>query len=369
MKDQLPAGRIFISGTMRGGSSVTSNVLNAHSKILVMGEYVHFFRFIYKHYDPLNRNNVERMLKEMHARLYWRYKVEVEVEDILEDIASVGYTYKNVYDAIMRYYLIKFGKSICGEDAALEWRNIPEFLSIFPDAKVIHVCRDPRSIVASWSKASYHEIDNLVTIFNCIDALDKCIYYKKILPKKNFYYFRYEDLIRKPEVEVSKLCNFLEIEQEPLMLQPEKWDDVFDGVYVKRGWSSHVGVMTKGFDISRVDAWKQSLEDWKLCLCECLAKERLEEFGYELSGRKFDVDTIYKGINTLRNSNLLYKCLSVWLSQNQGFQGPPSDPRDPRTWGMGSKGKKKKFVDSEDGKTYLKVISEIRKSYDDDNNI
>jgi len=364
VKHDFPKKRIYISGTMRGGSSVTSNVLNAHSEILVLGEYVHFFRFIYKHYDPLTRRNVERMLKEMHARLYWRYGVEVDVDSILQDIDSSGYTYADVYDSIMRYYLGKFGKSMCGEDAALEWNNIPEFLFLFPEAKVIHVCRDPRSIVASWGKASYHEVDNLVTIFNCIDSLDKCKYYEKVLRKENFYYFRYEDLIRKPEEEVGKICNFLGIELEPLMLQPERWNEVFDGTYVKRGWSSHVGTMKSGFDISRIDAWKESLDDWRLCLCEWLAKDRLEDFGYELSGKKFDIDTIYKGINTVRESHFLHKCLSGWLSLNQGIMGYPNDPRNPYTWGMGQKAKKKKFVDFEEGRSYLKELEKIKKQYE-----
>jgi len=44
--------RIMVAGTLRGGSSVVYNALNAHSKIMILGEYVHFFRFIYKHYDP-----------------------------------------------------------------------------------------------------------------------------------------------------------------------------------------------------------------------------------------------------------------------------------------------------------------------------
>ena len=55
MSYELPKGKIYIVGTMRTGSSVITNMLNAHSKIMILGEYIHFFRFIYK-YNFYNSN-------------------------------------------------------------------------------------------------------------------------------------------------------------------------------------------------------------------------------------------------------------------------------------------------------------------------
>jgi len=363
MSSELPKGKIYIVGTMRTGSSVITNMLNAHSEIMVLGECIHFFRFIYKYYEPLNRKNIERMLKEMHARVYWRYKLNVDVEEILNDIDSSGYNYRAIYEAIMRFYLKKLGKVIAGEDVALHWTEIPEFLRLFPEAKIIQICRDPRSIVASWGKSSYQKIDYLITIFNCIDNFDKCSYYSKFLPKENYLFVRYEDSILTPEKVARRICDFIGVGFEPLMIQPEKWDDIFDGVYVKRGWSSHTGKKHKGFDSSRIDMWKESLKDWELCLCEWLAKDRMEKFGYELSGRKFDVNTILKGVDILRKSPILNRCLTAWLTLNHGWEGYPADPREPSTWGVPLQ-IKKQFIDTEDGKSYLKAMEAIRDEYE-----
>ena len=362
MSCKTPKSRVLVSGTMRGGSSLVSNVLNAHSEIMVLGEYVHFFRFIYDCYNPLNRKSIGKMLDEMHARLFYRYKVSIDKNSILKDIDTNGYTYTSVYDSITRYYSKKLGKQIAGEDAALNWTTIPDYLKLFPDAKVIQIIRDPRSVLASWHKASYQKVNYLDAIFNCIDNMDKCSYYSKVFPNTTYIYVKYEDIINNPEKVARRFCELIGIEFESIMIKPDKWDDIFDGVYVKRGWSSHVGKMTKGFDSSRMDAWKESLEDWELCLCELLAKDRLMKFGYELSGKLFDGETVFKAIDKLRSTPFLHKRFLGWLTSNQGAEGYPDNPRDPSTWGATEKNKEL-FLNTEDGKAYLKAIEEIRNKY------
>jgi len=364
MDSVLPEGNILVSGTMRGGSSLVSNILNSHSKVLILGEYIHFFRFIYKHYDPLTRRNVEKMLNEMNARLYYRYRVNIDIKSVLEDVDSVGISYNSIYDAIMRFYLKKLGKRIAGEDAALGWSTIPEYLRLFPDAKVIQICRDPRSVLASWHKASYQKINYLDAIFNCIDNMDKCSYYASLFPKEKYIYVKYEDVINNPEKEAKRFCELLDIEFEEIMIHPEKWDDMFDGTYVRRGWSSHIGKITKGFDASRMGAWKDSLEDWELCLCESLAKDRLEDFGYKLSEKHFTVGDVNRGLDVMRKSPYLYKRFLNWFTSNQGGEGNPDDPRDPKTWGATEKNKEL-FIHTEDGIAYLKAMEEIKNKYRD----
>ena len=353
---------IMVAGTLRGGSSVVYNALNAHSKIMILGEYVHFFRFIYKHYDPLNRINVERLLDEMHARLYWRYRVEIDKDKILSAIDSNGYTYQVVYDAIMTFFLEIMEKDIPGEDAADNWKSIPEFLSLFSDAKVIQVYRDPRAVVASWKKSSRNNTDYMGVLFNCIDNMKSCSYYKKYLSPDVYYCIKYEDMLMSPERIVRELCDFIDEKFEPLMIQPEKWNELFDGVYMKRGWSSHVGEMKEGFDLTRINAWNDSLDDWELCMCETIANDCMKELGYRLSGKKFDTCSALKWIDVVRENQFLYKLFSLWLPLKQGSDAYPSNPRDPYTWGIPLR-MKERFVDTDDGKAYLKVMDEIRKKY------
>ena len=359
----LPKSRIYLAGTIRGGSSIVCNSLNAHSEIMVISEYVQFFRFIYENYKPLTKNTVKRMLEEMHTRLYWRNRIEVDIEEIHNDIDCCGYTYGNIWDAIMRFLLKKLRKKIAGEDAPNSADNIPKFLSLFPEGKIIHVYRDPRAVLCSWRRTSRHTVEHLGVLFNCKNNLDKCRYYNRILPNNIYLSVKYEDFILNAEQEVERLCDFIGVRFEPLMVEPDKWNDVFDGVYVKRGSSSFVGEMKRGFDTSRIDAWKENIEDWELCLCEWLLKDIADEFGYGFSSNSYNADTIFRGLDSLRNNRYLFHLFSGWLAKNQGSDEYPKNPRDPKTWGLPLE-MFKKFIDTDDGKAYLKSMDEIRKKYE-----
>jgi hypothetical protein len=86
----MAAKKIFTTGTMRTGSSLLSNTLSAHSKIMILSDRFHFFRFVYKKYEPLNEMNVRRLLMHQRARLFHRYGVELDVEGILSSVKGEG---------------------------------------------------------------------------------------------------------------------------------------------------------------------------------------------------------------------------------------------------------------------------------------
>jgi hypothetical protein len=360
LSDEIPKKRFLISGTMRGGSSLVSSILNAHSNVLALGEYIHFFRFLYREADPPNVESFSQKLEEMRLRLFYRYNLQFESDRVLADVRDKGVSYQNLYDAVLRYFLEQAGKEIGGEDAALNWTTIPEYLRLFPDGKVIQIIRDPRAVLASWHKSSYHETKYLDAIFNCIDNMEKCLTYQKILSQDNYMFVRYEDVITQPEETARKFCEFIGIEFEPLMIHPERWDELFDGVLVKRGWSSFTGSMkNKGFDKSRMNAWEKNLDDWELCLCEMLTGERLTKFDYDFSEKKFSHTEINKSVEILRQDSFLVSRYMKWFLTNEGSEGYPEDPTDPFSWG-GSEDYKKRFVDTKKGKEYLSKMAKLQ---------
>ena len=146
---------IFLTGTMRTGASLVSNIVSLSSQIQAFNELIHFFRFVHRRYDPLTMKSVERMLHHQKIRLNIRYGVELDVEAILGAILREGISAANCYDAMMRHLLKKTGKPRWIEAVGFQWRDIPDFLAMFPDGKVIHVLRDPRGVLASWREMTF----------------------------------------------------------------------------------------------------------------------------------------------------------------------------------------------------------------------
>ena len=348
--------KFLISGTMRGGSSLVSNIFNAHSKVLALGEFIHFFRFLYRESEIPTPESFGFKLEEMRLRLLHRYGVEFNSAEVLSDTIERGLSYQNLYESILNYYLGRVGKEIGAEDAALNWTTIPSYLNLFPEGKVVQIVRDPRAVLASWGKSSYHKVKYLDAIFNCIDNMDKALFYSQCYSKDSYMFVRYEDVVLYPEETIEKLCKFIDIEIEPLMLRPQEWDTVFDGVLMRRGWSSHAGSMrNRGFEEGRVSAWREKLEDWELSLCETLAGERLKAFGYEFVEKKYSREDIDKGLKMIREDEFLSGRYLRWFTSDQGAEGYPEDPVDPRSWG-GSEDYTKRFIDTPKGKEYLHEV-------------
>ncbi len=158
--------RIYVSAPMRSGSTLVSNILNAHSKVQII-ENFHFKRFLYNKGEKLNKKIVEFKLREMGLRLKVRYNVDINEEKVIKRVLKKKLTYKNIYDELMKEQLkINPRIQIAGEDSAMNWRFIEKFCKFYSNAKIIHLIRDPRSIFASWKKITYQKNDYWGCIMN-----------------------------------------------------------------------------------------------------------------------------------------------------------------------------------------------------------
>ena len=158
----------------------------------------------------------------------------------------------------------------------LGWRHIPNFIEMFPQAKVIHMYRDLRAVVSSFSRTS-NMPDNLYlnSIFNWIDSINCLNSYKKRLSKKQYYILKFEDIHENPDGISKSLCKFLGINHEQIMLQPEQWSNSYDRNFVSTNISAYTKEKVVGFDFNRTKQWKKSIRIDDLHLVEFLAGDKL----------------------------------------------------------------------------------------------
>ena len=60
---------------------------------------------------------------------------------------------------------------------------------------------------------------------------------------------------------VSKLINFIGVEVDNILFEPERWSDTFNPNLVTVPRSAHDGDGILGYSTKRVDNWKKNLED------------------------------------------------------------------------------------------------------------
>jgi len=353
---------IFGTSTSRSGSSLVANLLAANKSILITKDLIHFFRFIYKRYNPINDpSNQSRLVKELCLRLKYRNKIILSDQKILNYFKKVN-NYSDILNCINSYLLDENpGKKIIGESANTEWRNIGNLLSLSDNYKAYQVIRDPRAILSSFKKLTYAKgYDYLDIIFFWIDAINYKIKYEKTYNTDRFFSIKFEDIHNSPEICAKKLCKFVGVDYDTNMLNTESWPQLINTKFHYINVSAHSNKKVFGFSEKRVFEWKNNLEEWEIVLVQYLLKDYLKMFNYELVD--CDQKLISKGLKILESNKTLNENLINFKKNNLGVNKRSSDPTKPENWAASdlSKNPKAKFKDTLDYKNYMRELNEIK---------
>ena len=351
--------KIFMTGTMRTGGSLLINILSAHSKVVILTEVIHFYRFIYNRYSPLNVKSLDHLLNDSRIRLKYRMNMNLDVSYLKSKILKKKLNYKNIYVAFLDYFTKIAKKEIGGDYAALQWREIPEFLNKFNNGKVIQIYRDPRAVLASWKKlSSIQNYSYLNAIFNWVDSVQHVRKFKKKYKKSNYLSIRYEDIMFDPTKSVSELTKFLEIKNEKKLLEPDRWPKSYNRKIVRIPRSAHEGNNILGFSTKRVSNWKKNLNNWEVYFIEKVCGKLMKTCNYSLSNfNKIEINKFEKKIEkVLSKNNLLKNNYNIFINKNIGVNTYPTDPTDPRNWGSHDD-PSKWFVETERARDYFQELA------------
>ena len=323
---------ILMTGHFRCGGAMVSRILNSHSKLSISNDKFKFFRFCYKRYEPLNEGNIKLMLNDLNKRFYGRWNLKIDEERCFKELDLTKKTYQSIFKSVIRNLHNKYSIEILGESEGSVWRNIPDFLRMFPNGKTLLLIRDLRDIVVSFKKITIApDNDYLVSLFNVIDAMDHWLKYVKLYPEQ-FYGIRYEKIKLNPEPEVKKICQFLGINFEPEMLNEDKWEDLTNGGWTK--WENRAvsGFHKDGDSKNPVGRWRKLISEEDLFLCEWLGRKQMNDFNIEREGGPLNSSVIKKAMNKIMSSDLLMDCFHNWVETGSGVTRFPIDPLKPENW-------------------------------------
>ncbi len=345
--------QIFLTGTMRTGGSLLINLLSMHSRILIINERLHFFRFMYEKYNPINDKNLDLLLTDYYLRVKYRNNIIINCKDLYKKIKDKGISYKNIYEVLLNDLVKEVDKEIIGEYTALKWENIKDLFNLVPNSKALHVIRDPRAVLSSWKKLS--SIPNnayLNCIFNWI-ASAKYIFenYKK-LSQEQYMFVIYEKIMANPEKEIKRLCEFLNVKFENKMIEPEKWESTLNSnALVKIPRSAHEGNNILGFSVKRTKNWEKNLSQWEIAGVEYICNKYMDFFEYKKISKISNSD-LSLFFNNLEKNRFLKKNMKHFKKTSNGNSSYPTDPTLETSWGaVGNPSGW--FVESKEYKDYL----------------
>jgi hypothetical protein len=240
----------FIVGCVRSGTTMLRDVLRNHPN-LAAPEETHFFRWA----EPFGGVPFRKMVSD--NRVLKRHREmdgieESEFQTVLDQSVSRA-------DLCRRYMRLYIEKNKAG---AKRWfdktpQNVYGAAMIageMPDAKFIHIVRDPMDVVSSLRIGTIVKVQNLVGACNYWNEAAEIInVVKKAFPGR-VHEVKYEDFTREPLARIEKMMGFLDESYDPdhyegITMVPKKHEheELFSAEELARikelcfRWGNHYG--------------------------------------------------------------------------------------------------------------------------------
>lgn len=285
---------IFITGASRSGTTMLNRIFGRHSKIFGLNE-LHVFGDLVQPdrlSESLDRQKQREIsetiiLREQHNVYHASKKLENDglLNLVCGRLASDS-TAAEVFIQTVDVLIEQTGKSIPCEQTPRNIFYAQNLLDAYPNAHIVHIVRDPRSVLASQkSKWRLKFLDG-----DHIPWLDIvrmwCNYHPVTLSKlwleanraantlsehSRFQSIKFEDLLTSPESVLSDLCAKIGLNYEDEMLD------------ISHEGSSHQlnAGETRGISNSTQSSWKTSLSSAEIHLSQTLCADIKEQYGYK----------------------------------------------------------------------------------------
>lgn len=204
---------VFIVGAPRSGTTLLRRMLNAHPALHLTFE-ASYFSLI---------RSMRRRISAEAFREAWTGSLPFAWQRVSPEALSVaappGLPPRDPrwFTALMTYSAKRYGKARFGDKTPLHMYELGALFEAFPDARVIHIVRDPVAVVRSHLAVPWAGLNVLGTAISVRSALDA------VKPfRDRIHEVRLEDLLSAPEAELRGVLEFCALEWSDHVLDPEQ---------------------------------------------------------------------------------------------------------------------------------------------------
>jgi hypothetical protein len=268
----------FVVGARRSGASLVQAVFDSHPLMAVPPECDFVVALAPDGRRPFTlRRFLDTLYADERFRRWRLPRAEVE----LSFTADPPPTYT---DAVRRVYSLwaeRRGKRRYADKNPDHVLRIPALDALFPEARIIHVIRDGRDVAASCLELGWANTIEQAAL-HWRRHVQQGRVAGRLLPSIRYHELRYEDLVTDPEPTVRRLCQAVEVDFHPAMLDHRR-----SAAQVAR--PSPYPQYNRFVDrrlMPGLRDWRRDLPAEAVGRFELLAGSLLEELGYELQGTR-----------------------------------------------------------------------------------
>lgn len=265
------SGPVYVTGASRSGKTLLRWILSSHSNILLTRRTDLWSRFLDRFGDLSNSENLERCLDALLVRKQV-VALDLDRSQILHAFTSGPPTYDHLFRIVHEHAARRVGKRRWGEQSEGIECCVAAILRAHPDARIVHVVRDPRDRYEAIVERDGRKPARLArTTAEWLASARRASHHASCHPRQ-YTVIRFERLVREPEAQIRALCDFVGERYEHSMLQmpgARRYDAYREGPH---STPLSVGFLGRGAAL---------LRPRELAFVQRAAADEMREHGYE----------------------------------------------------------------------------------------
>jgi hypothetical protein len=281
----------FVLGRPRSGTTLLRTLFDAHPNVAIPVECAFIMNTAPKYRD-ITFWTPEIILDffsdiQKHIKFdTWNIDLDKLRTDLLA--AQGENTFQTICKLVYYSHISLFPKEDIrwiGDKNPVYATYVPLLLSLFPDAKFIHLTRDPRDNIISLKNVDFEGPFTALLAYRWQHSARKLFYIKKKRPNQ-FYTIRYEDLVREPQRFYREMCDFLSLPYYDHVFEfYKKQDEAMKKFDTEKIMKYHKSLFSP-INTKKVDLWKTELPELDIRICEFVCGRWTEKSGYERRYRR-----------------------------------------------------------------------------------
>lgn len=264
---------LFVVGMPRSGTKLLRDLLNRHPMIGIPEaetEFLPDWSRRWPSFGDLSQHDAWAAFVEHTCGsaffVYLREERGIAIDPAAWRLACPNFSLAGVFEGLCRLCGGGPAEGIWGDKSPSYLRHLDLVWSVWPDARVIHIVRDPRDQVQSaykaWRKDRVRGASRWAE--GIAGALSAC----RNRPDQ-VHVLRYEDLVESPEQSLKKVCAFLGLEFDAAMCQLTRPSEQLGDA------AGCTQILAEN-----VEKWRRTLSPLLQDRIQALCAEGLREFGY-----------------------------------------------------------------------------------------
>ena len=287
---------IFIVGNARSGTTLLGRILGNHPEVYTADE-LHFFDKLWSPADigqmlsDAETIELTAHLLNIQANSFFFQedsdKFQEQARQMVHPLPGVPFSAGEVYAHFLHIITSEQKKRIPCEQTPQYVYYLQDILALFPNAKIIHILRDPRDVLLS-VKNKWHRRFLNPKPSNLKRDFHLWVHYHPIFTSRlwqtaienaerfsedpRVYVVKFEDVLKSPDKTVTKICEFLGLRYHPDMLN----------VPIVRSSFIPDDPAKKTIDSTRAENWKKGgLNSAEVFINQIITGRLMRKFGYQ----------------------------------------------------------------------------------------